>query len=207
MNVRLSEKQKIQILNADDVYGIMRQILLRQNKIRRNQEYFWIVGLNNYNTVLFVELISIGAHNRVHVSPPDVFRMAIYKLAIKVILVHNHPSGNLTVSDADEQFTDRLLKVGKMIEIDVTDHLIITEKGFVSFAEKGLMEKLRKNGLYELVEKEQESMRAFKLKLEKRKAKKEELLLVAKRLKSLGSDIDFIKKATGLNKRDIDKVE
>jgi len=50
-------------------------------------------------------------------------------------------------------------------------------------------------------------MKAFKLKLEKRKAKKEELLLVAKRLKSLGSDVDFIKKATGLSKRDIDKVD
>ncbi len=207
MNVRLSEKQKIQILNADDMYGIMQQILLRQNKIRRNQEYFWIVGLSNDNTILFVELISIGAYNRVHVSPPDVFRMAIYKLAVKVILVHNHPSGNLTVSDGDEHFTDRLLKVGKMIEIDVTDHLIITEKGYVSFIENGLMEQLRKNGLYELVEKEKESMKAFKLKLEKQKAKKEELLLVAKRLKSLGSDVDFIKKATGLSKRDIDNVD
>jgi len=70
-----------------------------------------------------------------------------------------------------------------------------------------LIEQLRKNGLYELVEKEKERMKAFKLKLEKRKAKKEELLLVAKRLKSLGSDVDFIKKATGLSKRDIDKVD
>ena len=70
-----------------------------------------------------------------------------------------------------------------------------------------MIEQLRKNGLYELVEKEKERMKAFKLKLEKRKAKKEELLLVAKRLKSLGSDVDFIKKATGLSKRDIDKVD
>ncbi|GAA3512810.1 hypothetical protein GCM10022393_28260 [Aquimarina addita] len=206
MNVRLTEAQKIKILNAEDVFKITQQILLRQHKIRRNQEYFWVVGLSNDNTVLFIELISIGAANRVHVSPPDVFRMSIYKLAVKMILVHNHPSGNLNISKQDEDFTDKLLKVGKMIEIDIIDHLIISEDNYVSFEEKGLIKKLTESGLYELVQKEGEIVKAFKLEVERKNAKKEELLEVAKRLKSLGSDIDFIKKVTGLTKREIDKI-
>ena len=206
MNVRLNKNQKIQILNANDVYSIMQQILLRQNKIRRNQEHFWVVGLDNSNTVLFVELISIGAVNRVHVSPPDVFRMGIYKLATKMILVHNHPSGNLDVSKADEDFTDKLLKVGQIIEIDVIDHLIITETDFVSFANEDIIKRLQQSGLYELKQKESEAIKAFKLQLEREEAEKKKALEIAKRLKDLGSDIEFIKKATGLGKREIGKL-
>ncbi len=101
MNVRLTEEQKKRVLNAYDVYSVMQQILLRQNKIRRAQEHFWVVGLKADNTILFVELISIGAQNYAHVNPPDVFRMGIYKLAVRMILVHNHPSGNLNISASD----------------------------------------------------------------------------------------------------------
>ncbi|MBC8755996.1 JAB domain-containing protein [Kordia sp. YSTF-M3] len=206
MNVRLTEEQKITILNAHDVYSIMQQILLRQNKIRRAQEHFWIVGLKADNTILFIELVAIGAQNRVNVSPPDVFRMAIYKLAVRIILVHNHPSGNLKISQADKNITDRLLKVGQIINIDVIDHLIITESGFTSFRDKDIMEELRKSGFYELVEQESEEMKAFKLQIEKDKAKKEERFDIARRMKNVGYDIDTIKKLTGLNKREIDKA-
>ncbi|MGX1930135.1 JAB domain-containing protein [Flagellimonas sp. 2504JD4-2] len=84
-------------------------MLLRENKIRRNQEHFWVVGLNTKNKILFIELIGLGAVNRVNADPPDVFRMAIYKLATKVILVHNHPSGVVDASKGDQEFTDRIL--------------------------------------------------------------------------------------------------
>lgn len=206
MNVRLTEDQKIQILNASDVYKIMQQILLRQNKIRRSQEYFWVVGLDNQNTVLFVELISIGGANRVNVSPPDVFRMGIYKLAVKMILIHNHPSGILKPSENDKNFTDRLLKVGKMINIKVIEHLIITESDYFSFMNDGLIKEFENNGLYELVKKESEEMKAFKLEIEKKKAIKENSLEIARRLKSLNVDIETIKKSTGLTKKQIEKI-
>ncbi|QHI39209.1 hypothetical protein IMCC3317_46140 [Kordia antarctica] len=206
MNVRLTEAQKKTILNAYDIYSVMQQILLRQNKIRRAQEHFWVVGLKADNTILFIELVAIGAQNRVNVSPPDVFRMAIYKLAVRMIIVHNHPSGNLKPSQADKNITDRLLKVGKIINIDVIDHLIITETGFTSFKDKGIIDELRKSGFYELIEQESEQMKAFKLQIEKDKADKTARVDIARRLKALGADVDYIKKATGLNKREIDKA-
>ena len=206
MNVRLTEAQKKTILNAYDIYSVMQQILLRQNKIRRAQEHFWVVGLKADNTILFIELVAIGAQNRVNVSPPDVFRMAIYKLAVRMILVHNHPSGNLKPSQADKNITDRLLKVGKIINIDVIDHLIITETGFTSFKDKGIIDELRKSGFYELIEQESEQMKAFKLQIEKDKAVKQNSLDIARRMKNEDYDIDTIKKLTGLNKREIDKA-
>jgi len=203
MNVRLTQAQKIQILNAHDVYSVMQQILLRQNKIRRAQEHFWVVGLKRDNTILFVELISIGAQNYVNVSPPDVFRMGIYKLAVKMILVHNHPSGNLKPSQNDKDLTDRMLKVGKLINIEIVDHLIITESGFTSFESKGIIAELKKSGLYELKQRESETMKEMQLKFEKQKAVKEELMKTARRLKDMGMDMNAIKKATGLYIRDI----
>ena len=135
MNVRLTKEQKIKVLNSTDIYAIMQQVLLRENKIRRNQEHFWVVGLNHNNKILFVELIGLGASNRVNADPPDVFRMAIYKLASKLILVHNHPSGTHEVTDADITFTDHMLKVGKLIKVEVLDHLVITETNYTSFAD------------------------------------------------------------------------
>ena len=72
--------------------------MLRENKIGRNQEHFWVIGLDNQNKILFIELVGLGAVNRVGANPPDVFRMGIYKLAVGMILVHNHPSGNLKPS-------------------------------------------------------------------------------------------------------------
>ncbi len=203
MSVRLTKEQKIRILNADDVYHIMQQILLRQNKIRRGQEYFWVIGLDTKNNVLFVELIGIGASNRVYVPPPEVFRIAIYKLATKAILVHNHPSGSLKVSKADRDFTDRLLKAGKLIEIEVIDHLIITEKDFYSFANNGIMEELARSGLYELVEREKEAIKKMKLEIERKKIKKENTKEIAQRLIELGADESFIKEATGLPLKEI----
>ena len=203
MEVRLTEAQKITILNAHDVYSVMQQILLRQNKIRRAQEHFWVVGLKADKTILFVELIGIGAQNRVNVSPPDVFRMGIYKLAVRLILVHNHPSGNLKPSQGDKDITDRLLKVGKMINIEVLDHLIITESGFTSFKDKGIMETLRRSGLYEIVDRESDQVKEMKLRYERKNAEKEKAMDIARKMKADGLDNNTIKKYTGLYIRDI----
>lgn len=82
------------------------------------------------------------------------------------------------------------------------EHLIITETDFFNFDSVGLIKEFENNGLYELVKKESEEMKAFKLEIEKKEAKKEELIEVARHLKALG----FIKKAMGLTKKQIDKI-
>jgi DNA repair protein RadC len=141
MTVRLTKEQKIKILNSEDVYKVMQQILLRENKISRAQEHFWVVGLDNKNKILFIELIALGAQNRLDASPPDIFRMTIYKLAIRVIFVHNHPSGDVTPGKADIMTTQKLIQAGELLKIEVVDHLVISETKFLSFADKGLMSK------------------------------------------------------------------
>ena len=197
MNVRLTKEQKIQVLNSSDIYKVMQQILLREHKIRRNQEHFWVVGLNNNNKILFIELVGLGAVNRVNANPPDIFRMGIYKLAVKMILIHNHPSSHIKPSDADKQFTDRILKVGKLINIEVIDHLIISEEKYTSFADKGIIKELQHSGAFEIVDKEKRAIEEWRIKTEKERAVKIE---IATNLKNQGIGVDVIKKATGLTK-------
>ncbi len=206
MNVRLTKEQKIKVLNSKDIYAIMQQVLLRENKIRRNQEHFWVVGLDNQNKILFVELIGLGAVNRVNANPPDVFRMGIYKLAVKMILVHNHPSGNIEPSNEDRDFTDKMLKVGALINIEVIDHLVISETDYTSFGDKGIIKELQGSGLFEIVEREKEEIKAWKLRLERERAVKASKIEIASKMKDDGVDIDIIKKYTGLTKPEIKKL-
>ena len=203
MNVRLSSNQKIKILNSTDIYMVMQQILLRENKIRRNQEHFWVIGLNNVNKILFIELVSLGATNRIEISPPEVFRMAIYKLAVKMVLVHNHPSGALEVSDADKKFTDRMLKSGSLLNIEVIDHLVITEKAYTSFSDTGLLYNLKNYDSNEVVEKK------LKAQLEnmKKRIEREKDEITAKRMKERGYSVDEIAAMTGLKKAVINKLK
>ncbi len=206
MNVRLTKEQKIKVLNSKDIYAIMQQVLLRENKIRRNQEHFWVVGLDNQNKILFVELIGLGAVNRVNANPPDVFRMGIYKLAVKMILVHNHPSGNIEPSNEDRDFTDKMLKVGTLINIEVIDHLVISETDYTSFGDKGIIKELQGSGLFEIVEREKEEIKAWKLRLERERAVKASKIEIASKMKAKGYEIEVIKELTGLTKPEIKKL-
>ncbi len=184
----------------------MQQILLRENKIRRNQEHFWVVGLDTHNKILFIELISLGAVNSVQVKPREIFRMAIYKMAVKMVLVHNHPSDEVDPSKNDEDLTDKLMKSGDMLGVEVIEHLIISEKKYFSFVDEGIIDKLKKSGKYELIDAKKDELRNWKIEMEKERALKSNNIEIAKKLKELGHDNETIKKVTGLKMWDIKKL-
>ena len=148
MNVNLKEEQKIKILNSDDLYKIMQDILLRENKIDRDKEHFWVVGLLCNNRIAFIELISLGTKKNIIVEPMEVFSVAIQKRAVKIIIVHNHPSAELQPTSEDKEVTDRLIQVGLIVDVPVVNHLIISERSYISFLDIGLMEKLYKSEKY-----------------------------------------------------------
>lgn len=207
MNVKLTETQrKADLSSPDSVAVIMQQILRRENRLGRSQEHFWVLGLNNTNKILFIELVALGRQNRVTANPPDVFRMAIYKLALKLVLVHNHPSGDLQPSSADKAFTDRIIKVGEIINVPVLDHLVISETGYSSFAELGIMDELKASDTWRIIEKDQLQMREWKQKMEAERIKHEQAIEIAKRLKETGMEDDMIKKVTKLKLSDIRKL-
>ena len=97
------------------------------------------VSLDINNRLLHVELISLGSYTSTVVEPMNAFRVALIKGSIKVILVHNHPGGNLDPSADDKEVTDRLIQVGRILNVPVFDHLIISTAHFYSFRSSGLL--------------------------------------------------------------------
>lgn len=103
------------------------------------QEHFVCLYLNTKNQVLHKQTVFIGSLNASIVHPREVFKEAFRRSAASIICLHNHPSGDPTPSKEDIDVTKRLLECGKIIGIDVLDHLIIGEKKYVSLKEKGYL--------------------------------------------------------------------
>ena len=148
MKVPLKENQKIKVIYAKDLYVIMRDILMREDKIDLDREHLWIVGLAVNHKILFIELISLGSVSSAVVEPMDVFSFALQKRAVKIVLVHNHPSGETKPSDNDLDITDRMIQVGRIVNCPVLDHMIITKKTYVSFVTDGILAELEKSLKY-----------------------------------------------------------
>lgn len=102
-------------------------------------EEFWILYLNNSNKVIYKSQLSKGGITGTVVDIRIVFKTAFEQNAVNLILCHNHPSGILQASEADKQITRKLKDAGKMLDVNVIDHLIVTNSGYLSFADDGIL--------------------------------------------------------------------
>lgn len=202
MNIRLKATDKITVRYPSDVYRIMQKILLRENKIDRNKEHLWIVGLNGASTILFIELVALGTSNTAPVEPMQVFRVAVLKGATSIMLVHNHPSDDLTPSQGDKNITDRLMQCGNILHIKVADHIIITEKQHYSFSKSGLLAEIEKKSNFLLGQEKEQQIK----KQAEAWGKLQGVMTVAKAFKEQGFSIESIEKATGLSADDINDL-
>jgi DNA repair protein RadC len=125
---------------APDIIGFSKDAynIIRRHLVDLNHEEFWIILTGRGNKVLGKELVSKGGFSEVLIDIKIVFSAALQHKANGIILVHNHPSGNLKPSHEDIMLTKRIADAGKILDIKVTDHLIITDKGYYSFADDGL---------------------------------------------------------------------
>ncbi len=122
------------ITTSKDVYDIMRPSMMDLP-----HEEFWMLVLNRANLVIKRELISRGGVAGTVVDTKIIFKTACENYASSIIICHNHPSGNLKPSEADIKITKNIKEAGKIMEIPLLDHLIITENGFYSFGDEGMI--------------------------------------------------------------------
>ena len=104
-----------------------------------DHEQFWIMLLNNANKVIKLEKIGVGGMTGTTADPKKIFKCALENNAASVMLCHNHPSGNIFPSNADNQITNNLVKAGQLLEIKILDHIIIGNDNYFSFADEGLL--------------------------------------------------------------------
>lgn len=125
-----TSKARLNIKSPRDVANIFMEEMRYYKK-----EYFKSILLNTKNEIIATEDISIGSLNSSLVHPREVFVGAIRKSASSIILMHNHPSGNPNPSNEDMKITKRLIEAGKIIGIEVLDHIIIGDGQFISLKE------------------------------------------------------------------------
>lgn len=128
----LKEKKAELILSPEDVWEQLKDI--RDNK----KEHFVIFYLDTRNQEICREIISIGTLNESLVHPREVFEPAIRNSAAQIIVAHNHPSGNPEPSEEDIQITMKLVEAGKLLGIELFDHIIVTKENFFSMNKENL---------------------------------------------------------------------
>ena len=117
---------------------VLAELLMEEMRCLK-KEHFKIAILDTKNQIISIENISIGNLNASIVHPREVFNIAIKRSANSIILVHNHPSGDVTPSTEDINITHRLIDAGNIIGIKVLDHIIIGDNKFISFKQRNII--------------------------------------------------------------------
>ena len=131
---KLNKNKSVIIKSPKDIFP-----LLKEKIINFHKEYFMVVSLDNRNKVISIDIVSIGTLNSSLIHPRETFEVAIKNHAAGIIICHNHPSGELKPSEDDLVVTNNLIKAGKLLGIEISDHLIITKNGYFSFKERKII--------------------------------------------------------------------
>ncbi|MBS1918261.1 MAG: JAB domain-containing protein [Bacteroidetes bacterium] len=133
--MKASERPKV--LSSKEAYEFLKE---NWNADRINlQEEFKILLLSRASKVLGIYNVSSGGITGTLADPKLIFSTALKATACSIILAHNHPSGNLKPSQADESLTQKCKQAGDLLDIKVIDHLIMTDEGYYSFADEGMI--------------------------------------------------------------------
>jgi len=126
--------ENVQIKGSKDVANYIRPMIGDLY-----HEEFWVIYLNRKNAILTSRKLSMGGMTGTVIDIRLVLKSALEIHATSMIVCHNHPSGNLEPSDADKQITMKLKEASATMEIPLLDHLIVTQSGYYSFADEGLL--------------------------------------------------------------------
>lgn len=200
MNVKLTKTQRILIGSSGDIARIMRQILLRENRVSREREHLWAIGLGEELNILYVELIGLSSQME-KIKPMEVYKLALQKDASYLYLCHNRKGKDMSAQASDKALTDRMIQVGNIVGITVFDHVVICSKteDFLSFADIGMMDELRKSLAW--VPKFEQVQKIKKMASDEALAKRNREM--AKTLKKRNVELDIIVATTGLSLKEI----
>ena len=125
--------------NSIQAQGIIRQLI--ETKGQPDREQFCVIMLNAKNQIIGVNIVSVGSLTSATVGPMEVLKPAILANASALILVHNHPSNELTPSDSDIHITRKIIRAAETMAIQVHEHLIISmdDDQYYSFADHGII--------------------------------------------------------------------
>ncbi|MCK6640908.1 MAG: JAB domain-containing protein [Bacteroidia bacterium] len=204
MNVKLTKTQRILIESSEDIARIMRQILLRENRVSRQREHLWTIGLSEEYKMQYVELIAFGIPAKTKIQPMEIYRLALQKDCRYLYICHNRKTSDMAAQADDKALTDRMIQVGNIVGIQVFDHIIINPKteDFLSYRDVGLMEELSRSTAW--VPKFEQVKKIKKVAAEEAIRKRN--TQIAKEMKKKKLDVELISQLTGLTLGEIGKL-
>jgi DNA repair protein RadC len=134
---RILASSDLEMQNCDSPLNVWKCLLPEIACLK--QEEFRVIVLDNKNRIIRITRISIGTVSETIVHPREIFRDAVKESGVSIILAHNHPSGVLTPSREDIEVTRRIIDAGKIMGIHLLDHLIVSDRGYLSMKEEGYM--------------------------------------------------------------------
>ena len=134
-NPKLKTSELPKVSSSEDAFNV----ILHQWEDIHYRESFAIILLNRANKCLGFTFVSKGGLSGTVADPKVIFQTVLKANASSIILVHNHPSGNLQPSQNDINLTKNIVKAGKLLELQAIDHLIVSDDAYFSFADEGLI--------------------------------------------------------------------
>lgn len=132
---RAEEARKVVAINSSNSVFEYMQPLIGD----LSHEEFWVLLLNNSNKIIGKIQLSKGGLTATVVDVRLLFKQVIEQLATAIVLVHNHPSGQLVPSEADRHITEKIKRAGEVLDVKLLDHVIVTEHAYYSFADEGII--------------------------------------------------------------------
>ncbi len=146
--VKVENVEKIKVTSPSIVYNL-KEVQAIKNAV---QEHFLFIGLDNCKNLKNINILGIGSSNQINIDYKYVIRTALVNACDNVILVHNHPSNSLEPSIADKKLTNYINKLLKVFNVKLLDHVIVTEKEYVSMLERKCINKDYKNKELEVID-------------------------------------------------------
>jgi DNA repair protein RadC len=118
----------IEIRDARDVARVFQDLFRLEDQIDQDKEHLYVMHVDSCRRINLVELAAIGTLNHTEVHPRETYRRAVIEGSYSIIVAHNHPTGDVTPSEADIKTTQRLHEAGEILQIPLLDHIIFTPK-------------------------------------------------------------------------------
>lgn len=131
---RTPKTTKTKISSAEDVATFIRKVLPDNSR-----EHFAVLYLDGSNSIIGYAIVFSGSANYCTVSPREIYQHAVLLGACGIVASHNHPSGNTQPSNDDKKVTTKLVEAGRLLDIKMLDHIIVTDSNLYSFNESGLI--------------------------------------------------------------------
>jgi DNA repair protein RadC len=130
-----TEEFRGQIRTPDCTIKFLRQLI--HDEVIEHHEEFWVLFVNHAHKIIGFQQLSVGGLAGCVVDVRHLYQAALLTNASKIIVCHNHPSGNLNPSQPDIEITQKIKECGKILDIQLLDHVILTSDSYMSFAEEG----------------------------------------------------------------------